>query len=224
MLKIIYEDDDLIVVNKPKGLLVHPTSYNEKNTLVDLLRNKIKCNEFEDQIRPGIIQRLDKNTNGLMLIAKTKKVASNLIKQMNEGILIRKYLAIVHNDFKDDVIIIKAPIAREKNKTLKMVVSSDAKAKEAVTKIKVIKHFNNASYIECELETGRTHQIRVHMNYLHHPIFNDSLYGHDDGYNDYGPFLTSYYLRFEHPTQKIIKTFKINPDMTFKKLLKELDK
>ena len=217
-MKIIFEDENIIVVNKPKGMLVHPTTYKEKNTLIDVLKSKIKVNEFEDQNRPGIVQRLDKDTNGLMVVAKNKKTADELIKQIQDNTLIKKYYAIVHNDFEDDEILIKAPIIRSSKNTTKMVVSDDPKAKDAKTKVNVIEHFKNAAFIECELLTGRTHQIRVHMNYIHHPIYNDPLYGHEDGFGKYGQFLTSYYLQFINPTTNKMVEFKIEPDETFNTL------
>ena len=217
-MRIIFEDDNIIVVNKPKGILVHPTTYKEKNTLIDVLKSKIKVEEFEDQNRPGIVQRLDKDTDGLMVVAKNKKTADELIKQIQNNIFIKKYYAIVHNDFEDDEILINAPIIRSSKNTTKMVVSDDPKAKDAKTKVYVIEHFKNAAFVECELLTGRTHQIRVHMNYIHHPIYNDPLYGHDDGFGKYGQFLTSHYLQFINPTTNKLIEFKIEPDEKFNSL------
>ncbi len=217
-MRIIFEDDNIIVVNKPKGILVHPTTYKEKDTLIDALKSKIKVAEFEDQNRPGIVQRLDKDTDGLIVVAKNKKTADELIKQMQNNIFIKKYYAIVHNDFEDDEILINAPIIRSSKNTTKMVVSDDPKAKNAKTKVYVIEHFKNAAFVECELLTGRTHQIRVHMNYIHHPIYNDPLYGHDDGFGKYGQFLTSHYLQFINPTTNKLIEFKIEPDEKFNSL------
>lgn len=217
-MRIIFEDENIIVVNKPKGILVHPTTYNEKDTLIDALKSKIKVDEFEDKNRPGIVQRLDKDTDGLMVVAKNKKTADELIKQIQDNIFIKKYYAIVHNNFDDDEILINAPIIRSSKNTIKMVVSDDPKAKDAKTKVNVIEHYKNAAFIECELLTGRTHQIRVHMNYIHHPIYNDPLYGHDDGFGKYGQFLTSHYLQFINPSTNKVVEFKIEPDETFNAL------
>ena len=217
-MRIIFEDENIIVVNKPKGILVHPTTYNEKDTLIDALKSKIKVDEFEDKNRPGIVQRLDKDTDGLMVVAKNKKTADELIKQIQDNIFIKKYYAIVHNNFDDDEILINAPIIRSSKNTTKMVVSDDPKAKDAKTKVNVIEHYKTAAFIECELLTGRTHQIRVHMNYVHHPIYNDPLYGHDDGFGKYGQFLTSHYLQFINPTTNKVVEFKIEPDETFNAL------
>ena len=221
-LKVIFEDDNYIIVNKPKGMLVHATKYEDKNTVVDFLRPRIKVQEFEDSLRPGIIQRLDRNTNGLMVVAKNKETANELIKQINQNILIKKYYAIVHNDFKDNELIIKAPIIRSNNNTTKMVVSDNPKAKNAITEVKVIEHYKTACLVECKLLTGRTHQIRVHMNYIHHPIYNDPLYGHDDGYENYGQFLTSYYLEFISPTTNQVVKYTIELDQTFNNLKEQL--
>lgn len=221
-LKVIFEDDNYIVVNKPKGMLVHPTKYEDKNTVIDFLRPRIKVQEFNDALRPGIIQRLDRDTNGLMVIAKNKKTANELIKQIQDNTLVKKYYAIVHNDFNDDEIIIKAPIIRSSSNTTKMVVSDDPKAKDAITEVKVLEHYKTAALVECKLLTGRTHQIRVHMNYIHHPIYNDPLYGHNDGYENYGQFLTSYYLEFISPTSAQVVKYNIEPDQIFNKLKEEL--
>ena len=221
-LDIVFEDNNYIIVNKPKKMLVHPTKYEDKDTVIDFLRPKINVQEFEDSLRPGIIQRLDRDTNGLMVVAKNKKTADNLIKQINENTFIKKYYALVHNDFKDDEIIIKAPIIRSSNNTTKMVVSDDPKAKDAITEVKVIEHYKTSAFIECKLLTGRTHQIRVHMNYIHHPIYNDPLYGQNDGYENYGQFLTSYYLEFISPTTNEVVKYTINLDETFNKLKEQL--
>ncbi len=221
-LDIIFEDDNYIVVNKPKKMLVHPTKYEDKDTVIDFLRSKINVQEFDDSLRAGIIQRLDRDTNGLMVVAKNKKTADELIKQINEKTFIKKYYALVHNDFKDDEIIIKAPIIRSSNNTTKMAVSDDPKAKDAITEIRVIEHYKSSAFIECKLLTGRTHQIRVHMNYIHHPIYNDPLYGQNDGYENYGQFLTSYYLEFISPTTKEIVKYTISLDETFNKLKEQL--
>ncbi|MDR0674963.1 MAG: RluA family pseudouridine synthase [Mycoplasmataceae bacterium] len=221
-IKIIYEDNDLIVVDKPKKLIVHPTSFQEQNTLINALIHKICINDFDDPLRPGIIHRLDRNTTGLIVIAKNKKTYDNLIQQMKNKTLIRKYLAIVHNNIENDFLLINAPIHRSKQNLLKMTVSSETKAKPAQTEIKLLENYHNAALIECHLLTGRTHQIRVHLAYIRHPIYNDDLYGNYDGYEEYGQFLHAYYLSFVHPTNKQIMEFKSQPDNIFLSLQKKL--
>ncbi len=221
-IKIIHEDDNILIINKPKNLLVHHDKYQQDNTLVDWLKIKYPNNDFIDKERLGIIHRLDKNTNGLMIIAKNQNVANALKQQIIDKKIIRKYLCIVHNDLKDDNIVINAPITRSKDDKLKMIVSNEPNALEALTKIKVLEHYKNAAYIECELSTGRTHQIRVHLNYIHHQVYNDPLYGQDDGYINYGQFLTSYFIEFTNPITNLVETYKINPDQTFNSLLEKL--
>nr|QIQ09878.1 hypothetical protein PlMoll_0410 [uncultured Mycoplasmataceae bacterium] len=217
---IVYEDDSVVVVNKPKNMLTHHTKYDTDNTVVDYLIHKVNVDEFEDKSRPGIVQRLDRNTTGLMVVAKNIEAYNSLINQISNNTLTKKYLTIVHGKFKKDSLIIKCPIIRSKKNTTKMVVSDDPKAKDATTIIKVLKESNELSLIECTLVTGRTHQIRVHMNFIHHNVLNDPLYGHEDGYKDYDQFLHSYHLSFYHPITKELLEFKSVPDNTFNSVIK----
>ena len=222
--EILYENDALMVVNKPNGLLVHPTSHNEKNTLVDILKSKIHVNEFEDKTRPGIVQRLDQYTTGLMVVAKTKSAAESLTKQISDKTLVRKYRAIVHNPFKEneDEVVVKAPIDRSKSGKLKFVVSNAKTAKPAETEVFVVSNYEVGALVECSLLTGRTHQIRVHLSYIHHPIYNDPLYGHNDGFKDYGQFLHSHYIKFKNPVDHKVLEFTAEPDAVFKELERTL--
>ena len=222
--EILYENDALLVVNKPNGLLVHPTSHNEKNTLVDILKSKIHVNEFEDKTRPGIVQRLDQYTTGLMVVAKTKSAAESLTKQISDKTLVRKYRAIVHNPFKEneDEVVVKAPIDRSKSGKLKFVVSNAKTAKPAETEVFVVSNYEVGALVECSLLTGRTHQIRVHLSYIHHPIYNDPLYGHNDGFKDYGQFLHSHYIKFKNPVDHKVLEFTAEPDAVFKELERTL--
>lgn len=221
-INIVFEDEDLIVVNKPNHLLIHQTTFNEKETLIDILRSKIKVNEFEDDARPGIVQRLDRDTTGLMVVAKNKKTATSLIEQIGENTLKRKYLAIIHGTFIEEEVVVKAPIGRSKRNKLKFIVTDDHKAKDAHTIITIVETFSNSSLVKCDLRTGRTHQIRVHLAYTHHPIYNDPIYGKNDGYENYGQFLHSAELSFTHPTSNQYLTFKAEPDAIFNELLAKL--
>lgn len=222
-IEIVYEDDYLIVINKPKNILTHPTTFNEQDTLVNVLLDKININEFEDKNRPGIIHRLDRNTTGLIVIAKNKLAYEKLVEQVANKKLIRKYLALVHHRFKDDHLMLKLPITRSKTNGSKMTISDDPQAKIAITEIKVLKNFDDSSLIECILHTGRTHQIRIHLSYIHHPVYNDPVYGSYDGYKNYDQFLHAYYLSFNHPITNKFLEFNSKPDNTFMLLQKKLE-
>lgn len=214
-LEIIYEDNDLLVINKPKDLLVHPTSFNEKDTVAARLLYYLG-ESIKNNIRWGIVHRMDKNTTGLLLIAKNKSIFYNLQQQIKEKRIVRKYLAICHGHFKDNKLVINAPIAYTNDKTIKRMISSDKKAKKAITYVNLIRNLNNnLSLVKCQLKTGRTHQIRVHLAYINHPIYNDWLYGSIDYDKQYGQFLHAYKLVFFHPTKKKTMELKINPDKIF---------
>lgn len=179
-LDIRYEDDDLLVVNKPKNMLTHPTSNEKKDTLVNALLyyygEKGLCDCNNDKYRPGIVHRLDRNTSGLLLIAKNNKAYEVLTKQIKDKTAIRKYKAIVEGVVENNFGEIKTLFGRDIIHKEKMAVL-EHEGKEAYTKYRVIERFNNYTFIEFELKTGRTHQIRVHSKYINHPIVNDSLYG-----------------------------------------------
>ena len=179
-LDIKYEDDSILVINKPKNMLTHPTSKETKETLVNALLyyygEKGLSNVNNDKLRPGIVHRLDRNTSGLLLIAKNNKAYEILTKQIKDKTAIRKYKAIVEGIVEDDCGEIKTLFGRDINHKEKMAVL-EKDGKEAYTKYKVIERFKNHTFIEFELKTGRTHQIRVHSKYINHPIVNDSLYG-----------------------------------------------
>lgn len=220
-LDIVYQDDYLLVINKPKNMLVHPTPYDDANTIVNNLKGVIDFNNFTDQTRPGIVHRLDKNTSGLMVIAKNQKVLDSLQKQIISNQLKRKYKALVHGHFNDKHLMIKTPIIRCSDNTTKMVVSDDPKALPAITEVILIDNLKQEmALVECILHTGRTHQIRVHLKYIHHPIFNDTLYGCDDDYKGYEQFLHAYSLGFIHPITKKHMNFSIELEPTFAKVLK----
>lgn len=218
---IIYEDDDVIVISKPKGVLAHPTNYDTTQSVSEVLASKIKVNEFQDKVRAGIVQRLDRNTTGLMVVAKNIASYNSLVEQINKRILKRVYVAIAEGDINEDLIV-KLPIERKSNSS-KMFVSDNEQAKYAETHIKVLAHLVGATLIECELKTGRTHQIRVHLSFLHHPIYNDSLYGtcHEPSYEQ---FLHCNKLSFIHPASAKPLFFEQQPDEHFQAKVKELSK
>jgi 23S rRNA pseudouridine1911/1915/1917 synthase len=176
-LDIKYEDDDILVVNKPKNMLTHPTNKETKDTLVNALLYKYGYDGLSDingVLRPGIVHRLDRNTSGLLMIAKNNKSHEFLVEQIKHKTAKRQYLAIVTGNFNEETGTINLPIARHPSKPEKMAVVEGGK--DSVTHYKVLESFKGYSFIELTLETGRTHQIRVHMSYINHPIVNDSLY------------------------------------------------
>ncbi|MBQ4209342.1 RluA family pseudouridine synthase [bacterium] len=199
-LNIIYEDKYLLVINKPKNVLVHPTKFNEENTIANRLINYLG-NFSHNKIRPGIVHRLDRNTTGLLVVAKDLTTLTLLKKQIEEKTMIRKYICLCHNHFSIKKIIIDQAIDHDrKNKTTKMIVSSSKRAKKAITEIRVLKNLkNNLSLVECILYTGRTHQIRVHLKFINHCVYNDDLYGRIEDKKNYGQFLHAYKLSFIHP-------------------------
>ncbi len=177
-LEIVYEDQDLLVINKPKGMVVHPAVGNQNGTVVNAVM--FHCGDslssINGVIRPGIVHRLDKETSGLLMIAKNDMAHTSLAKQLAEHSIKRAYRAIVYNNFNLDEGIIDRPIGRDPKNRLKQSVT-ELHARRAVTHYKVIERFGDFTYIEVRLETGRTHQIRVHMAYIKHPLLGDQVYG-----------------------------------------------
>lgn len=222
-LNIIYEDKYLLVINKPKNVLVHPTKFNEENTIANRLINYLG-NFSHNKIRPGIVHRLDRNTTGLLVIAKDLTTLTLLKKQIEEKTMVRKYICLCHNHFSIKKIIIDQAIDHDrKNKTTKMIVSSSKRAKKAITEIRVLKNLkNNLSLVECILYTGRTHQIRVHLKFINHCVYNDDLYGRIEDKKNYGQFLHAYKLSFIHPWTKKTMNFTANPDAIFNKKIENL--
>ena len=198
-LDIVYEDEDVIVVNKPKHMVVHPAVGNVHGTLVNaLLYHFDTLSNINGDVRPGIVHRIDADTSGLLMVAKNNKAHEFLAKQLEEKTSHRKYIALVHGVIMHDTGTIDAPIGRDKNDRKKMAVCEDGKP--AVTHFRVLERYENATLLELKLETGRTHQIRVHMNYIGHPIVNDPLYGRRKIIDDSGQCLHAQELGFTHPT------------------------
>lgn len=200
-LDIVYEDEDVIVINKKNGVVVHPAPGNYSGTLVNgLLDYSNNLSSANGQFRPGIVHRIDAYTTGLLMIAKNDKAHEELAKQLEEKSVYRKYLALVWGTIKEDTGVIDAPIGRDKHDRKKMAVTADGK--KAITHFKVLKRYKNASLLELKLETGRTHQIRVHLNYIGHPVVNDNVYGNKKILDDTGQCLHAKELGFIHPRTK----------------------
>ncbi len=198
-LDIVYEDDDLIVVNKANGVVVHPAVGNYHHTLVNGLMYHSKLSSINGEFRPGIVHRIDAYTTGLLVVAKNDKAHISLAKQLEEKTTHRKYVALVWGIINTDTGTIDAPIGRDKNDRKKMAVT-DVNAKEAITHFKVLERYKDTTLIELELETGRTHQIRVHMNYIGYPIVNDPVYGRRKIIDNTGQCLHAKELGFIHPS------------------------
>lgn len=220
-LDIVYEDESMLVVNKPKDMLTHPTNKETSKTLVNALLYKYGYEGLSDLngiMRPGIIHRLDRNTSGLLMIAKTNKAHEFLTEQIKSKSAKRKYLAVVLGNFENETGKIDYPIGRNPKKPEKMAVVEDGKP--SVTHYKVLEQFNGYTFVELQLETGRTHQIRVHMDYINHSVVNDSLYNKT-------PFkvktqeqvLQSYSLEFKSLKSNDIISLKIEPDKDIVKVL-----
>ena len=197
-LDIVYEDDDVIVVNKANGVVVHPGAGNHSGTLVNGLLYHTKLSDINGEVRPGIVHRIDAYTTGLLMVAKNNKAHEILAEELAEKKTYRKYVALVWGVIESDSGEIDAPIGRSKNDRKKMAIRADGK--EAITHFKVLKRYEKATLIELKLETGRTHQIRVHMNYIGHPVVNDPVYGNRKLFDDTGQCLHAKELGFVHPT------------------------
>jgi 23S rRNA pseudouridine1911/1915/1917 synthase len=198
-LDIVYEDSDVAIVNKPKGMVVHPGAGNYEQTLVNgLLYELDDLSEINGVIRPGIVHRIDKDTTGLLMIAKNDKASLALTEQLKNHSCKRRYVALVYGEFSEKKGRINAPIARSKEDRKKMAV--DKNGKEAITNFTVLRRFKGYTLIECALETGRTHQIRVHLEYIGHPLVGDQTYGRRKVIGDQGQFLHAKTIGFIHPT------------------------
>lgn len=198
-LDIVYEDDDVLVVNKPNGLVVHPANGHYDDTLVNALM--YHTNLSSDEIRPGIVHRIDQDTTGLLMVAKNDYAHDFLAKQLEDKTAHRKYIALVWGVIKNDTGTIDAPIGRDINDRKKMAVTS-INSKKAITHFRVLERYSNTTLIELKLETGRTHQIRVHMNYIGYPVVNDKVYGNRKLIDNTGQCLHAKELGFIHPTTK----------------------
>lgn len=219
---IVYEDDDVLVINKPSGLVVHPAPGHYQDTLVNGLMYHIShLSDVNGEFRPGIIHRIDKDTSGLLMVAKTNKAHMILAEELKNKETKREYIALVEGVIKNKTGKINAPIGRDRNNRLKMAVLGSGKP--AVTYFEVLEMFENATLIKCILETGRTHQIRVHMAYIEHPLVGDFIYGNADN-SDFGQYLHAKTLGFTHPTTKQFMEFDSPLPEAFQDKLNELRK
>ncbi|NFI39666.1 RluA family pseudouridine synthase [Clostridium botulinum] len=221
-LDIIYEDKDVIVVNKPQEMVVHPAPGVYSGTLVNALLHHCKdLSGINGVARPGIVHRIDKDTSGILVVAKNDISHNNLAAQFKEHSISRVYMALVEGIIKDEQGTIEAPIGRHPVDRIKMAVVKDGR--HAVTHYKVIERFKNHTLVECRLETGRTHQIRVHMSYIMHPLVGDSVYGYKkQRFNLKGQMLHAKLLGFIHPTTRQYVEFESELPGYFKKIIKIL--
>ena len=222
-LEIVWEDENMLVVNKPSGMLTHPTSIERENTLVNALLYKYGNNlsDINGEFRRGILHRLDRNTSGLLMVAKNNKAHEFLANQIKNHTITKKYHAIVKGVINEDKFEINSPIGRNTNQPHKMMTREDGKPSKTI--VKVIERFKDATYVELTLITGRTHQIRVHMKSINHPVYNDTLYGAGQGkVKTDEQVLQSYFLRFTKPFKDEIIELEIEPDEKISKVLKFL--
>lgn len=222
-LDIVYEDDDVIVVNKPKGLVVHPGAGNTEHTLANALKfHSDSLSSLNGDFRPGIVHRIDKDTAGLLIVAKNDAAHAFLSNQLVDHTLGRKYYALVLGIISENEGKIIAPIGRDKKYRQKMAVDL-LDGKEAETSFKVIERFKETTLVECSLKTGRTHQIRVHMNYIGHPVIGDPIYGKGNKtFYDDGQLLFAHEIHFIHPVTKKEMTFSVDLPKYFKDVLDSL--
>ena len=205
-LDIVYEDDDIMVIDKPKGLVTHPAAGNFDSTLVNGLKAYTdSLSSIGGEFRPGIVHRLDKDTSGLLVVAKNDQAHVFLADQLQDKTCYRKYYAIVKGVIEHDEGEIDAPIGRDRKDRQKMAVVSDGKP--AKTEFTVLNRFGDSTLLDVELKTGRTHQIRVHMKYIGHPVLNDPKYDPNHVFDDKGQYLHAYFLSFIHPRTRSRVTF-----------------
>lgn len=222
-LDIYYEDEDVIVVNKPKGMVVHPAPGHLSGTLVNGLMAHCKdLSGINGVMRPGIVHRIDKDTSGLLMVAKNDKAHEHLVNQLVAKTVTRKYFALVHGVIPHDHGTIEAPIGRDKIDRQSMSVVDNGK--HAITHFKVLERFDQYSYVECVLETGRTHQIRVHMKYIGYPLVGDPKYGPRKTLETDGQVLHAGILGFIHPRTNEYLEFSAPLPAYFEKILTTLNK
>ncbi|HEM6372685.1 TPA: RluA family pseudouridine synthase [Streptococcus suis] len=220
-LEIVYQDEDVAVVNKPQGMVVHPSAGHTSGTLVNALLYHVKdLSGINGVLRPGIVHRIDKDTSGLLMIAKNDEAHTKLAAELKDKKSLRKYWAIVHGNLPNDRGMIEAPIGRSEKDRKKQTVT--AKGKEAVTRFQVLERFGDYTLVELTLETGRTHQIRVHMAYIGHPVAGDEAYGPKKTLKGHGQFLHARTLGFTHPRTGEVVEFTAEAPAIFQETLEKL--
>ena len=220
-LEIVYQDEDVAVVNKPQGMVVHPSAGHTSGTLVNALMYHIKdLSGINGVLRPGIVHRIDKDTSGLLMIAKNDQAHVALADELKDKKSLRKYWAIVHGNLPNDRGVIEAPIGRSEKDRKKQAVT--AKGKPALTRFQVLERFGDYSLVELQLETGRTHQIRVHMAYIGHPVAGDEVYGPRKTLKGQGQFLHARTLGFTHPRTGEVLEFTAEAPAIFQETLAKL--
>ncbi len=218
---IVYEDEYLMVINKPSGLVVHPGAGNFNNTLVNGLLYYNKTLSKGEEFRPGVVHRLDKDTSGLMIVAKDDEAHAILADDFKNKRIHREYIALLDGVFPQEKAVIDAPIGRSKQYFDKMEVRSDGK--KAITNIEVLKKYKDYTLVKLVLETGRTHQIRVHLSYIGYPVHNDPVYSNRKC-TYFGQFLHSAYLKFKHPITGKVLEFEVQLPLEFENFIKDLEK
>lgn len=221
-LDIVYEDEDLLVVNKPQGMVVHPAPGHPSHTLVNALLAHAPLSTINGTFRPGIVHRIDKDTSGLLMVAKNDQAHRSLAAQLKSKTTKREYVALVHGVIKEDQGTINAPLARSPKDRKKQAVVPGGR--HAVTHFRVLKRYRHFTLIACRLETGRTHQIRVHMRYINHPLAGDPLYGPKKTLPGKGQYLHARLLGFTHPRTGKALTFTAPLPDDFKNMLAHLDR
>lgn len=227
--EIVYQDSDVVVVNKPQGVVVHPCASCKEGTLVNGLIKEIKdLSGINGELRPGIVHRIDKNTCGLLLVAKNDFAHNELAKQIASKICKRNYLGLIEGTFKEQEGVVETLIARDKKDRKKMAAYKIGEnvpgARIAITDYKTVEFLKNYSLIEFSLKTGRTHQIRVHCKYLNHPLVGDETYGGAKKFGLVGQFLCAYKISFQHPRTKEKMEFEIPLPEKFEGILNSLRK
>jgi len=222
-LDIVYEDENVAVVNKPSGMVVHPSFGHSNGTLVNGLMHAVRdLSGIKGERRPGIVHRIDKDTSGLLMVAKNDKAHVSLSEQLKAKTVKREYLALVHGVIDHDLGKIDAPIGRDPKDRIRYEVVQNGK--ESVTHFEVLQRFSEYTLVKCRLETGRTHQIRVHMRYIGHPLVGDPLYGpRKTKVSDFGQFLHAKSIGFDHPEKDMFLEFEAEVPEEFITFLNELE-